>query len=161
MIPGNLDDDEGDESRADASGEIRLPATLESSGPVPPKAEIVIVGGGVIGLAIAYYLARRGLTDVVVLERGYLAEGASLGLREKLVLADPHERLLRMNQDHRFAGCRVHDCARLLGRIDPALSPLELERDVLNLPSVVDGLFDHVIGSHGGGQGKHNVRDKE
>ena len=77
MIPGNLEDDEDDESRADASGEIRLPATLESSGPVPAKAEIAIVGGGVIGLAIAYYLARRGLTDVVVLERGYLAEGAS------------------------------------------------------------------------------------
>jgi len=75
MIPGN--DDEDDESRADRSGEIRLPATLEASGPVPSKAEIVIVGGGVMGLAIAYYLARRGLEDVVVLERGYLAEGAS------------------------------------------------------------------------------------
>src|SRR3954451_3687297 len=76
MIPGNADDEE-DESRADHSGEIRLPATLESSGPVPDKAEIVIVGGGVVGLAIAYYLAQRGLDDVVVLERGYLAEGAS------------------------------------------------------------------------------------
>jgi sarcosine oxidase subunit beta len=70
-------DDEEDESRADVSGEIRLPATLESNAPLPEKAEIVIVGGGVMGLAIAYYLARRGLTDVVVIERGYLAEGAS------------------------------------------------------------------------------------
>src|SRR5688572_16650913 len=70
-------DDEEDESRADVSGEIRLPATLEGSGPLPATAEIVIVGGGVVGLAIAYYLARRGLTDVVVIERGYLAEGAS------------------------------------------------------------------------------------
>jgi sarcosine oxidase subunit beta len=75
MIPGNVDDE--DDSRADASGEIRLPATLEATGPVPPRAEIAIVGGGVMGLAIAYYLARRGLEDVVVLERGYLAEGAS------------------------------------------------------------------------------------
>ncbi len=71
-------DDEADESRADVSGEIRLPATLEgTNGPVPERAEIAIVGGGVIGLAIAYYLAKRGLHDVVVLERGYLAEGAS------------------------------------------------------------------------------------
>jgi sarcosine oxidase, subunit beta len=70
-------DEEEDDSRADVSGEIRLPATLEGSGPVPASAEIVIVGGGVIGLSIAYHLARRGLTDVVVLERGYLAEGAS------------------------------------------------------------------------------------
>jgi sarcosine oxidase, subunit beta len=71
-----LDDDE-DSSRADVSGEIRLPATLEGAGPLPAAAEIVIVGGGVIGLAIAYYLAVRGLTDVIVVERGYLAEGAS------------------------------------------------------------------------------------
>jgi sarcosine oxidase subunit beta len=45
--------------------------------PLPDRAEIVIIGGGVLGLGIAYQLARRGLTDVVVLERGYLAEGAS------------------------------------------------------------------------------------
>src|SRR5215207_4701968 len=70
-------DDEEDEARADVSGEIRLPATLEGSGPIPSKAEIVIVGGGVVGLSIAYHLAKRGLHDVVVIERGYLAEGAS------------------------------------------------------------------------------------
>jgi sarcosine oxidase, subunit beta len=76
MTPGG-DDDDDDESRADRSGEIRLPATLESTGPAPSRAEIVIVGGGVMGLAIAYYLAQRGLDDVIVIERGYLAEGAS------------------------------------------------------------------------------------
>ena len=76
MQPG-IDDDDDDQPRADQSGEIRLPATLEASGPVPERAEIVIVGGGVVGLSIAYHLARRGLSDVVVLERGYLAEGAS------------------------------------------------------------------------------------
>ncbi len=45
--------------------------------PLPASAEIVIIGAGVMGLAIAYQLARRGLTDVVVIDRGYLAEGAS------------------------------------------------------------------------------------
>jgi sarcosine oxidase subunit beta len=70
-------DDEEDESRADHSGEIRLPATVSGTGPVPQTAEIVIVGGGVIGLSIAYHLARLGLDDIVVVERGYLAEGAS------------------------------------------------------------------------------------
>jgi len=70
-------DEEEDTSRADVSGEIRLPATLEGTGPLPASAEIVIVGGGVIGLSIAYSLAKRGLTDVVVVERGYLAKGAS------------------------------------------------------------------------------------
>src|SRR6201995_3625677 len=76
MQPGNEDDEE-DDSRADVSGEIKLPPTLESSGPVPEKAEIVIVGGGVMALSIANYLALAGLDDVVVIERAYLAEGAS------------------------------------------------------------------------------------
>jgi len=74
MQPGM---EEEDESRADLSGEIKLPATLERKGPLPEKTEIAIIGGGVIGLSIAYHLARRGLSDVVVIERGYLAEGAS------------------------------------------------------------------------------------
>ena len=73
MQPGM---DEEDETRADVSGEIRLPATLENAGPLPESAEIVIVGGGVIGLAIAYYLAKLGVDGVLVIERGYLAEGA-------------------------------------------------------------------------------------
>ncbi|HEU0034370.1 MAG TPA: FAD-binding oxidoreductase [Kofleriaceae bacterium] len=76
-MQGGIDDEPEDESRADVSGEIRLPATLEGTGPLPEKAEIAIVGGGVMGLSIAYHLARRGLHDVVVIERGYLAEGAS------------------------------------------------------------------------------------
>ena len=75
MTPGG--EHEEDESRADVSGEIRLPATLEAAGPVPQRTEIAIIGGGVMGLSIAYSLACRGLYDVVVLERGYLAEGAS------------------------------------------------------------------------------------
>src|SRR5450432_1229435 len=71
----DLDDDGG--PRADQSGEMRVPTALLGAGDLPASAEIVIVGGGVIGLAIAYYLARLGLHDVVVIERGYLAEGAS------------------------------------------------------------------------------------
>jgi sarcosine oxidase subunit beta len=41
------------------------------------RCEVAIIGGGVIGLAIAYNLAVRGLCDVVVLEASYLAYGAS------------------------------------------------------------------------------------
>jgi heterotetrameric sarcosine oxidase beta subunit len=45
--------------------------------PAPKKAyDIVIVGGGGHGLATAYYLAKNhGLTNVAVLERGYLGNG--------------------------------------------------------------------------------------
>ncbi|MGK4007381.1 FAD-binding oxidoreductase [Sorangium sp. So ce1036] len=42
------------------------------------EAEIVIVGAGIMGLAIAYNLARHhGITDIVVVDRGYLCSGAS------------------------------------------------------------------------------------
>jgi len=40
-------------------------------------ADCVIIGGGVMGTAIAYYLAREGLTDVVVIEASHLAAGAT------------------------------------------------------------------------------------
>src|SRR5262245_34429766 len=39
--------------------------------------DVVIIGAGVHGLAIAYYLAKRGVTDVAVLDKGYLRGGAS------------------------------------------------------------------------------------
>ena len=38
---------------------------------------IVIVGAGIMGLSVAYQLAKRGITNVVVLDRGYLCNGAS------------------------------------------------------------------------------------
>jgi sarcosine oxidase, subunit beta len=41
------------------------------------RAEVVIIGGGIMGLSIAYQLAKRGITDVLVVERSYLCGGAS------------------------------------------------------------------------------------
>ncbi|MCZ7671913.1 MAG: FAD-binding oxidoreductase [Chloroflexi bacterium] len=35
----------------------------------PSSSSIVIIGGGVMGASTAYHLARRGYTDVVLLER--------------------------------------------------------------------------------------------
>ena len=51
-----------------------LPA---SSGPLADSAETVIIGGGIMGLGIAYQLAKRGRSNVAVLESSYLASGAS------------------------------------------------------------------------------------
>lgn len=41
------------------------------------RAEIVVIGAGIMGLAIAYNLARSGVTDVLVVDRSYLCGGAS------------------------------------------------------------------------------------
>ena len=39
--------------------------------------DVVIIGGGSHGLATAYYLRERGITDVCVLEKGYIGSGAA------------------------------------------------------------------------------------
>ncbi len=44
---------------------------------VPDRAEVVIVGGGVIGSAVAYHLGHLGWTDVVVLEQSQLTSGTT------------------------------------------------------------------------------------
>jgi len=41
------------------------------------KARIVIIGGGIIGLSLAYFLGKRGITDVIVLEKSHLNAGAT------------------------------------------------------------------------------------
>jgi sarcosine oxidase subunit beta len=40
-------------------------------------AEVVIIGGGISGCATAYYLAKLGVTDIVVLEKEFLASGST------------------------------------------------------------------------------------
>ena len=44
---------------------------------LPDRAEVVVVGGGIVGCSVAYHLARRGITDVVVLEQGQLSGGTT------------------------------------------------------------------------------------
>jgi sarcosine oxidase, subunit beta len=44
---------------------------------VPTAASVVIVGGGVVGCSIAYHLGRRGVRDVVVLEREAVGAGTT------------------------------------------------------------------------------------
>ena len=60
-------------------------------------ADVIIVGGGVNGMALAYNLARRGVSRIIVLEKGYLGAGATgrcgagirqqWGMEENIVLA--------------------------------------------------------------------------
>jgi sarcosine oxidase, subunit beta len=49
------------------AGQVRLPA----------KAKVVVIGGGIQGLSVAYNLARLGECNVVVLDAGYFQGGAS------------------------------------------------------------------------------------
>ncbi|WP_435229676.1 NAD(P)/FAD-dependent oxidoreductase [Pseudopelagicola sp. nBUS_20] len=51
---------------------ISASCAVEHSEALPPKADVVIVGGGIIGITTAYYLAKAGLKPVV-LEKGRVA----------------------------------------------------------------------------------------
>jgi glycine/D-amino acid oxidase-like deaminating enzyme len=44
---------------------------------LPANADVVIVGGGIIGCSIAYHLVRLGITGVVLLERKQLTCGTT------------------------------------------------------------------------------------
>ncbi|CAN5776434.1 FAD-binding oxidoreductase [soil metagenome] len=44
---------------------------------LPRTAEVVIVGGGVVGVATAFQLAKAGVSNILLVERGQLAAGAS------------------------------------------------------------------------------------
>ena len=45
---------------------------------LPQKANVVIIGSGIIGAVIAYYLTRKGISDVLVLEQGEIgSQGAT------------------------------------------------------------------------------------
>src|SRR5713226_8528098 len=44
---------------------------------IPASAAVVIIGGGIIGLSVAYHLAREGVRDVVLLERKKLTCGTT------------------------------------------------------------------------------------
>ena len=41
------------------------------------KTKVVVVGGGVVGVSALYHLAKKGLTDAVLVERKELTSGST------------------------------------------------------------------------------------
>ena len=44
---------------------------------LPDRAQVVVIGGGIIGTSVAYHLTRLGWTDVLLLEQGTLSCGTT------------------------------------------------------------------------------------
>ena len=44
---------------------------------LPDRAQVVVIGGGIVGCSVAYHLTLRGYTDVVLLERKQLTSGTT------------------------------------------------------------------------------------
>jgi sarcosine oxidase, subunit beta len=54
-----------------------VPLFFDEAAPVPRRANVVIIGGGVMGTSIAFHLAEAGVRDIVVIERDTLGSGSS------------------------------------------------------------------------------------
>jgi glycine/D-amino acid oxidase-like deaminating enzyme len=70
--------------------------------PLPSRARVVIIGGGVIGTSVAYHLARLGCRDVLLLEQGRLSCGTTwhaAGLVGQLRASESGTRLVQYSSD--------------------------------------------------------------
>ncbi|MEM6485133.1 MAG: FAD-dependent oxidoreductase [Pseudomonadota bacterium] len=68
----------------------------------PTSAQVVIIGGGIIGCSVAYHLTKRGISDVVLLERKQLTCGTTwhaAGLITTLRATDNQTRLAKYSRD--------------------------------------------------------------
>lgn len=73
-----------------------------SQAPVPSQAEIVIIGGGIVGASLAYHLTKLGKRDVVLLEQGKLSGGTTwhaAGLVGQLRSHESMTRLIRASTE--------------------------------------------------------------
>lgn len=61
-------------------------------------AEAVIIGGGIQGASLAFHLARRGLTDVLLLEMNELGSGSSGRSASLITFASPPETCLPLTE---------------------------------------------------------------
>ncbi|WP_214325573.1 GcvT family protein [Nonomuraea sediminis] len=69
---------------------------------LPSRAQVVIIGGGIVGCSVAYHLAELGWTDVVVLEQGQLSCGTTwhaAGLVGQLRSTESMTKLIRYSTD--------------------------------------------------------------
>jgi len=65
---------------------------------LPATAEVVIIGAGIMGCSIAWHLAERGVTDVVVLERDAIGRGATADAAGGIRLQFSTETNIRLSQ---------------------------------------------------------------
>ena len=72
------------------------------SNELPSRAQVVIIGGGIIGCSLAYHLTKRGWTDVLLLERKQLTSGTTwhaAGLVGQLRASQTMARLAKYTTD--------------------------------------------------------------
>ncbi len=101
--------------------------------PLPDRARVVIIGGGVTGCSIAYHLAQLGWRDVLLLERAQLTSGTTwhaAGLLTTLRDTETQTRLAAYTQElYRRLEAETGQATGLIecGSIQLALTPAKAE----------------------------------
>ena len=76
--------------------------SIAAASPLPSRARVVVVGGGIVGASTAYHLAHLGETDVLLLEQGTLSCGTTwhaAGLVGLLRASESGTRLVQYSAD--------------------------------------------------------------
>ena len=89
-------------------------------GNLPSKAEVVIIGGGIIGTSIAYYLSKKGVNDVLLLERSLLGTGTTA----KCVGGIRTQFSTRINIEFSLLSRRIFDRFKEEFGVDPEFHPV-------------------------------------
>lgn len=63
------------------------------------RADVVIIGGGIIGTSIAYHLAKRGIRDIVLVEADLVGSGSSGKSAAMILLQMSREMTIRLSQE--------------------------------------------------------------
>ena len=119
---------------------------------LPGSARIVIVGGGVIGTALAWALARHGCSDVLLLERGALGCGTSWHSAGNIIRMNTDPATVALfSESHRVIGelAQRHDlgwrqCGRvMLARSEARLREFDRIAETLARQGVETDRIDH------------------
>ncbi len=87
------------------------------------QAEIIIIGGGVMGCSLAYHLCKEGVTDVILLEKSELTSGStwhaagqvthSVSNQSIAKMASYASKLYTQLEEETGQSCSWHDCGSL------------------------------------------------
>jgi 4-methylaminobutanoate oxidase (formaldehyde-forming) len=62
------------------------------------RAQVVVIGGGITGVSVAYHLARAGLPDVLLLEKGQLTSGSTCHAAGLVTQFNPSPAMMRFRR---------------------------------------------------------------
>jgi heterotetrameric sarcosine oxidase gamma subunit len=121
----------------------------------PGRAQVVIVGGGIVGASVAYHLTKLGVGDVVVVERGRLTNGTTwhaAGLVAEVRGTHALTELSRINADlyERLpAETGVETGFKRVGSMTVARTPARMQEYLYGASIARDAGIDvHVLTAH-------------